>query len=549
MAIDKAISYRQQAAFGGIMGRDGRRMYGGGSDMGSVADSQGNVGPGTGGYQGGPQGGYGDAGSSNNPSGDRYRSSRRETQQAINNAAAIEAAKKAKEKRDKRDAKNKNITKFGYNKPKSKVGGILGTIAGMMMGIPGLGLLTGGLGNLKGKIGDTFEDFTGTMRGINPITGKPNTQAEYEAARQQRQLQGRLDNMYDRKSKGKNFSQKNMDMLEAMGLQPSTAQNVLTGRDLKGFTESRGLQTPQTFSDPFANTVGTTTKVNAPSNDAVSSVTRDYSGIEDYGVDINPQGPGRGFLESLGFTPGHTAAIDAMDKNFTGSQFDYSAAATKDMVNRASNPLTAALSAIGNVVGRPGYDAVDAAKEYSKKGYQGEFSFSPQGAVDFGKNLGALGKEFLDQKPGTMMAGALTGGLQALSDRFSNPFISEAAAAEVRPAIGMENTGLGFSIPTGDVGLNASGRLGNLSATVDAMDVLKGESVNPQINYSGDFGNTTAYGNFSDDVQNLGLNFNNDKGLSGGISYDAITGEPRFDIGLRRTFADGGLASMFTRRR
>ena len=52
-----------------------------------------------------------------------------------------------------------------------------------------------------------------------------------------------------------------MDMLEAMGLQPSTAQNVLTGRDLKGFTESRGLQTPKTFSDPFANTVGTTTKV------------------------------------------------------------------------------------------------------------------------------------------------------------------------------------------------------------------------------------------------------------------------------------------------
>jgi hypothetical protein len=118
----------------------------------------------------------------------------------------------------------------------------------------------------------------------------------------------------------------------------------------------------------------------------------------------------------------------------------------------------------------------------------------------------------------------------------------------VRPTIGMENTGLGFSIPTGDVGLNASGRLGNLSATVDAIEALKGESVNPELNYSGQFGNTNVYGNYSDDVQNLGLNFNNDKGLSGGISYDAITGEPRFDIGFRRTFADGGLASMFTRR-
>ena len=27
---------RQQAAFGGIMGRDGRRQYGGGSDMGNT---------------------------------------------------------------------------------------------------------------------------------------------------------------------------------------------------------------------------------------------------------------------------------------------------------------------------------------------------------------------------------------------------------------------------------------------------------------------------------------------------------------------------------
>ena len=36
---------RRQAAFGGIMGRDGRRQYGGGSDMGQVPDSDGNVGP------------------------------------------------------------------------------------------------------------------------------------------------------------------------------------------------------------------------------------------------------------------------------------------------------------------------------------------------------------------------------------------------------------------------------------------------------------------------------------------------------------------------
>jgi len=130
----------------------------------------------------------------------------------------------------------------------------------------------------------------------------------------------------------------------------------------------------------------------------------------------------------------------------------------------------------------------------------------------------------------------------------SVPTYGTAAAAEIRPTMGVKDTGLGFSVPTGDVGLNASGKLGNLSATVDAIDALKGESIDPQLTYTGDFGNTTAYGNFSDDVQNIGLNFSNDKGLSGGISYDAITGEPRFDIGFKRTFADGGIASMFTRR-
>ena len=133
------------------------------------------------------------------------------------------------------------------------------------------------------------------------------------------------------------------------------------------------------------------------------------------------------------------------------------------------------------------------------------------------KNLGEIKEDIIANYKGSFGTPNQTTAEQIYGDVFegstpaktaSVPTYGTAAAAEVRPAIGMENTGLGFSIPTGDVGLNASGRLGNLSATVDAMDVLKGESVNPQINYSGDFGNTTAYGNFSDDVQNLGLNFN-----------------------------------------
>ena len=260
-------------------GYRGDDAYGGGRSSSTSSGKSGNTGTGN---RHNPHTSSGTS-KTTTVSGDRMRSSARETQQAINNARAIEDAKKAK-----REETLKNTTRFGYQKPKTKLGGLgnlLMSGIGMLMGIPGLGLLTGGFDKLKGGLGslnETLGDFREKTTGFR-------TQKEYEDARTQRQLQGRLDNMYDRKSKGKGFSQKNIDMLEAMGLQPSTAQNVLTGRDLKGFTPSRmGLQTPQTFSDPFANTVGTTTKVNAPSNDAVSSYSYGTADAAIPGIETTP---------------------------------------------------------------------------------------------------------------------------------------------------------------------------------------------------------------------------------------------------------------------
>ena len=181
------------------------------------------------------------------------------------------------------------IDKFGNTKKSlfrrgtGGLGSLLASLAGMFMGIPGLGLLTGGFGKLKeglGSLNDKLGDFREKTTGFR-------TQKEYEQARFDRQQQKRLDKLFAAKDRGYNqigfgdFTKKTMDFtpgqqakiddLLAQGYTPNTARNVLTGRDLKGFTESRGLQTPQTFSNPFANTVGTTTKVNAPSNDAVSS--------------------------------------------------------------------------------------------------------------------------------------------------------------------------------------------------------------------------------------------------------------------------------------
>ena len=447
-------------------------------------------------------GGYNDA----KVSGDRGRSSAREFVQQLNNNNAVRAAQTGQK-----------FTPYkGGSRPQGGSLGGLGSLImsgiGMLMGIPGLGLLTGGFNKLKGGLGSLNDKIQSTD------FARSKTLMDYLDAKKYGGIDAR------NRAASKNMREAR-GIQTAMDMRPTT----LDPREMARM----GLQMPTaprskpTFSDPFANTVGTTANT---TNDAVSSVTRDYSGIEDYGVDINPQGS-KSIFESL-FPEGNLQDIIKNSK----TQKDYNINATKDLVENLPGGVVkeAIAPALAGVLS-PFYD-----------GIQGIY----RGATNPNKSILQALK---DENIGSSMKERFTGAAAPLAERLanlnlSNPFISEAAAAEVRPAIGMENTGLGFSIPTGDVGLNASGRLGNLSATVDAMDVLKGESVNPQINYSGDFGNTTAYGNFSDDVQNLGLNFNNDKGLSGGISYDAITGEPRFDIGFRRTFADGGLASMFTRR-
>ena len=76
---------------------------------------------------------------------------------------------------------------------------------------------------------------------------------------QYKQLQSRLDKMYRNKALNKGFSQKNIDMLEAMGLKPSTAQNVLTGRDLnlRGKELTDKLSAPKRSWDNFDPPTGT----------------------------------------------------------------------------------------------------------------------------------------------------------------------------------------------------------------------------------------------------------------------------------------------------
>ena len=66
-----------------------------------------------------------------------------------------------------------------------------------------------------GSLGSKMSGFNRAMRGYNPVTGRTNTQSQYEAARDARRTQSRIDNMLARKAAGKSYSQKNLDRLTA----------------------------------------------------------------------------------------------------------------------------------------------------------------------------------------------------------------------------------------------------------------------------------------------------------------------------------------------
>ena len=104
--------------------------------------------------------------------------------------------------RDKYGPRVGTKNKFGMN-----------LLSGLMSLInPALGLFTRGI--------NLFQDKLQDLRGYNP-DGTPMSQEDYEKARRDRQLTSRLDNLYDRKLTGKSYSQKNIDMLESMGVTTS----------------------------------------------------------------------------------------------------------------------------------------------------------------------------------------------------------------------------------------------------------------------------------------------------------------------------------------
>jgi hypothetical protein len=62
---------------------------------------------------------------------------------------------------------------------------------------------TGKVGQIASGIQSLGSKFAGKIKGINPITGRPNTQSQYEQARADRKQQSRVDYVADRLAKGK----------------------------------------------------------------------------------------------------------------------------------------------------------------------------------------------------------------------------------------------------------------------------------------------------------------------------------------------------------
>lgn len=214
----------------------------------------------------------------------------------------------------------------GYRDRTSRFGDIFSPsniVSGLASLISGpLGLATKAFGFLGDKVQD--------LRGYNP-DGTPRTQEEYEQSRFDSQIQNRIDNIMERQRLGKTFSQKNLDELLGMTdmygnkFSPSTAQNVLTGRDLKGFTSSRGGITSPEVIEKFSNSIGPRA-VNVPG-----------AGITKFANPIGPRAVN---------VPG--AGIMGIDVGFDDPAFDNALQSKSDLAPEFQNMAIRASGTVGN---------------------------------------------------------------------------------------------------------------------------------------------------------------------------------------------------------
>jgi len=240
---------------------DKRINYAGGSDMGQVPDRNNKVGPGTGGYQGGPKGG---SGRPSNLTGADYNKGQKQFVDNLNRNNAARFNQSQKSSFFPRKYKPVNLNQIGSRNQlpsfgESGLGKILMQIAGMATGIPL------NMSNAKSK----FTNFMGNQR--EKLTGY-RTQQEYDDARQGRINLDRIDtiqNTLDRNYSDGDYSNTDLDerladLKQSMGIVPNTAnQNAQQFLDFGNELAENTKQTmfPQNTSESYINSTSSTNPV------------------------------------------------------------------------------------------------------------------------------------------------------------------------------------------------------------------------------------------------------------------------------------------------
>ena len=167
----------------------------------------------------------------------------------------------------------------------------------------------------------------------------------------------------------------------------------------------------------------------------------------------------------------------------------------------------------------------------------GREDFKKGGRIGFFKGAQADTKEGKAMSPGT----SATGGLRTGAD---GPDNKDKKKLTISPVIDTKYySQLGGPLPTGVFGFNALTPFGKLKATANLKNYVKGDDVEPTLDYQGNIGPVDINAIYSDDVQNINASINKNN-WNAGVNYDAITGEPTFGFNYSKTFKNGGLASI-----
>ena len=114
----------------------------------------------------------------------------------------------------------------------------------------------------------------------------------------------------------------------------------------------------------------------------------------------------------------------------------------------------------------------------------------------------------------------------------------------ISPIINTKTTDLGFTFPTGVVGFDALSPLGKIRATLNLKNYVKGEDVDPQIDYTKNIGNFNFEGTTDLDNYHLGATYNQGPFFAGATTNNM--GDTNFNVGARWQWGgkDGGLVSI-----